>query len=341
MSLNGTSNASASTASSAAEGEWVFYLSNSINILCLLPLLFQFPILVSYLLCGKPKDLGKILTNIFHQIGWVVGINGMPYTYVTQVIFVQLVGMGILQWFRNARVQTVVLCVMIHYCSVAIVVGYNKITALKIKPGCGPHHDYFFNTLVFLNLVLRLSLSGWRPERCAKGCNQPCNPFAICHFEEILIASVCAMTLTILGIVTIRKRAQSAKHALEFEKGYVDAFDKLQEEEAKIFFQPNGLPIGFNPSGTVIKQRKAELESFQYANKYICFAGYGLQHVSYFIILLIDNIFVTVGCAAASGLLFAAAFFSKKSNPPIAEIDTGSVDSPENNDVKMSEYVVS
>ena len=75
----------------------------------------------------------------------------MPYTYVIHVIFVQLIGMGVLQWFRHDRAQTVVLCVMIHYCSVAIVVGYNKITALKIKPGCGPHHDYFFNTLVFIS----------------------------------------------------------------------------------------------------------------------------------------------------------------------------------------------
>ena len=82
------------------------------------------------------KGFRKVLTNIFHQIGWVIGINGMPYTYVTHVIFVQLIGMGVLQWFRHDRAQTVVLCVMIHYCSVAIVVGYNKITALKIKPGC-------------------------------------------------------------------------------------------------------------------------------------------------------------------------------------------------------------
>ena len=95
------------------EGEWVFYVSNGVNILCMLPLLFQFPILVSYLLSGKPKDIGKILTNIFHQVGWITGINGMPYTYVTHVIFVQLIGMGFLTWFRQDRVQTVVLCVMI------------------------------------------------------------------------------------------------------------------------------------------------------------------------------------------------------------------------------------
>ena len=385
MSLNSSSNATAAAAASfTVEGEWVFYVSNGINILCLLPLLFQFPILASYLFCGTPKDLGKVLTNIFHQIGWVIGINGMPYTYVIHVIFVQLIGMGVLQWFRHDRAQTVVLCVMIHYCSVAIVVGYNKITALKIKPGCGPHHDYFFNTLVFMNLIARLSLSGWRPEWCPKGCSQPpvadgstllcpqyekhrqatisfpsagehyqqplqckatvCNPFAVCHFEEILIATVCAITLTVLGIVIIRKRAESARHALEFEKGYVDAFDKLQEEEAKTFFQPNGLPVGFTPSETVIKQRKKELESFKYGNNYICFIGYGLQHVSYFIILIIGNILVTIGCVVVSVLLFVAAFLSKKANPPIADIDIGSTaneDSSVNTDVKMSEYVVS
>ena len=156
----------------------MFYVSNGINILCLLTLLFQFPILVSYLLCGTPKDLGKVLTNIFHQIGWVIGINGMPYTYVTHVIFVQLIGMGVLQWFRHDRAQTVVLCVMIHYCSVAIVVGYNKITALKIKPGCGPHHDYF-SILGFYESYCTVIFVRWRPEWCPKGCSQTLRQMAL------------------------------------------------------------------------------------------------------------------------------------------------------------------
>ena len=87
-----------------------------------------------------------------------------------------------------------------------------------------------------------------------------------------------------------------------------------------------------------------ELESFKYGNNYICFVGYGLQHVSYFIILIIGNVLVTIGCVVISVLLFVAAFFTKKPNPPIADIDVGSTankDSNVNNDVKMSEYVVS
>ena len=329
------------SSSYSGEGDVVFYISNGINVFCMLPLLFQFPILVSFLLCGKPKDIGKVLTNIFHQIGWIIGMNGMPYTYVVHVIFVQLVGMGVLPWLRNDRAQTVVLCVMLHYCSVAVVVGYNKITALKIKPGCGPHHDYFFNTLVFLNLITRLAYSSWRPGWCLKGCVGVCNPFAICQVEPVLISAVSAIVIALLGIIVIRKRAQSAKFALEYEKGYVDAFDRLQAEDAKILFQANGLPVGFQPSEEMVKGRRKELNAFQYGNKFICFIGYGMQHVSYFIILLVGNVFVSLSFVLISALLFSVAYFTKKTNPPIPEtnIDFTMDNSNATEVVKTSKYV--
>ena len=136
MSVNSSTTLAPSSSTYAGEVDVVFYISNGVNVLCMLPLLFQFPILVSYFLCGKPKDIGKVLTNIFHQIGWIIGVNGMPYIYVVHVIFVQLCGIGVLSWLRNDKTQTVLLCVMLHYCSVAVVVGYNKITALMIAINC-------------------------------------------------------------------------------------------------------------------------------------------------------------------------------------------------------------
>jgi len=143
---------------------WFFYVSNVLNLIASLPLLFQAPSATMFVFTGK-HEMGSVLCRIFkNQLGLAAGIPNMDVLYVSCSIWINLIGMVVLSWIpptsQAGRVSQILTgLAMVWYIGNAFFSMVVKTIAMKSSFSCSQHNSYLFDFIVLVNFICRMAVS--------------------------------------------------------------------------------------------------------------------------------------------------------------------------------------